>query len=55
VPENEGGRAVLRFSSIRVWEGGHHWQATRWCDRMGGGGLGILRKEKGPGWPSAGP
>jgi hypothetical protein len=53
--ESEGGRAVLRFGSIRVQEGGRRWHVTRRCGQMGSGGLGILRKEKGPGWASAGP
>jgi hypothetical protein len=46
VQESEGGRAALWFSSIRVWEGGH-----RRHSRMGGDGLGVLRKEKRP-WVS---
>jgi hypothetical protein len=55
VRESEGGRAALRFGSIRVREGSRRWHATRWRGWMGGGGLGILRKEKGPGWADARP
>jgi hypothetical protein len=52
VCESEGGRAMLRFSSIRVREGGHRWHATWQRGRMGDDGLGVLRKEKRPrvGW-----
>jgi hypothetical protein len=50
VRESEGSQAVLQFGSIRVWEGVRRWHAVRRHDRMGGGGLGVLRKKKGPGW-----
>jgi hypothetical protein len=33
VQESEGGRATLRFSSIRVREGDRRWHATRWRER----------------------
>jgi hypothetical protein len=55
VQESEGGRAVLRFGSIRVREGGCRWHVMWWRGRMGGNGLGVWRKEKGPGWAGAGP
>jgi hypothetical protein len=42
---NEGSDSTLQFRSIRVREGGRGWHATRRCDRMGGGGLGVLMKE----------
>jgi hypothetical protein len=48
VQESEGGRVALRFSSIRVREGGHRRHVTRRRGQMGGGGLGTLRKEKRP-------
>jgi hypothetical protein len=55
VRESEGSRAALRFGSVRGWEGGRWWHMTRWRGRMGSGGLGVMRKEKGPGWAGAGP
>jgi hypothetical protein len=55
VQKSEGGRAALRCGSIRVREGTHRWHATQRCGRMGGGGLGIHRRDKGPGWADAGP
>jgi hypothetical protein len=53
VRESEGGRAALQFGSIRVQEGSHQWHATRRHGWMGS--LGILKKEKGPGWAGARP
>jgi hypothetical protein len=50
VRENEGGRAALRFSSIQVRDGGHRWHPAWRRGQMGGSGLGVLRKEKGPRW-----
>jgi hypothetical protein len=55
VRESEGGRAALWFGSIRLQEGGRQWHATRRRGQMGSGGLGFLRKEKGPRWAGAGP
>jgi hypothetical protein len=55
VQKSEGGRAVLRCGSIRVREGSHRRHVTQRCGRMGGGGLGIHRRDKGPGWAGAGP
>jgi hypothetical protein len=52
--ESEGSGATLQFGSIRVWEGGRWWHATWWRGQMGGGGLGVVRKEKGPRWAGAG-
>jgi hypothetical protein len=50
VRESEGGRAALWLSSIRVRDGGR-WRHAAWRrGRMGGSGLGVLRKEKGLGW-----
>jgi hypothetical protein len=55
VRETEGGLVALRFGFIRVLEGGH-WRHTMWQrGRMGSGGLGVLRKKKGPGWAGARP
>jgi hypothetical protein len=54
VRESEGSRVALRFIYIQVREGGHRRHATWLRDRMGNGGLGVLRKEKCPGWASAG-
>jgi hypothetical protein len=53
--ENEGSQAALRFGSIHVQEGDHRRHAMRERGRMGAGGLGVLRKEKGPGWAGGGP
>jgi hypothetical protein len=53
--ESEGGRVALWFGSIRVREAGHRWHVMRRRGRMGGGGLDVLRKEKGSGWAGAGP
>jgi hypothetical protein len=53
VRESEGSRAALRFGSVRVQENGRWQHATRWRGRMGGG-LGVMRKENGPGWAGAG-
>jgi hypothetical protein len=50
VRESEGGMAALRFSFIQVRDGDRRWHVVRWLGRMGGGGLGVLRKEKGPRW-----
>jgi hypothetical protein len=55
VRESEGSQAALRFGSVRVQEGGRWRHATRWRGWMGGGGLGVVRKEKGPRWAGAGP
>jgi hypothetical protein len=55
VRESEGYRAALQFGSIQVREGGRRRHAMRRRGRMGGRGLGILRKEKGPRWAGAGP
>jgi hypothetical protein len=53
--ESEGSRTTLQFGSIRLQEGGRWWHATQWHGRMGGGGLGVVRKEEGPRWAGAGP
>jgi hypothetical protein len=50
----------MRLGGASVWhhpsaEGGRRWHAMRRHARMGGGGLGILRKEKGIGWAGATP
>jgi hypothetical protein len=51
VQEGEGGRAMLRFISIRAREGDTQRRMERRCTRRGGGGSGILRKKKeGTGW-----
>jgi hypothetical protein len=39
----------------QVREGGRQWHTTQRRGRMGGGGLVVLRKEKGPEWAIAGP
>jgi hypothetical protein len=51
VREGEGGRAVLRFISIRAREGDTRQCMARWHAGRGSGGSGILRKKKeGAGW-----
>jgi hypothetical protein len=50
VREGEGGRADLRFISIRAWEGDTRWRMARRRAGRGGGGSGILRKKDGTGW-----
>jgi hypothetical protein len=46
VREGEGGRAVLRFISIRAREGDTRQCMARWHAGRGSGGSGILRKKK---------
>jgi hypothetical protein len=51
VREGEGGRAVLRFTSIRAWEGDTQRRMAWRCAGRGGGCSGVLRKKKeGIGW-----
>jgi hypothetical protein len=49
--EGEGGRAALRFISIRVRKGGTRRRMARQSTGRGGGGSGDLKKKKeGTGW-----
>jgi hypothetical protein len=51
VREGEGGRTVLRFISIRAWEGDTRRRMVRPRAGRGGGGSGVVRKKKdGAGW-----
>jgi hypothetical protein len=57
VRESEGGRAVLRFSSIRVREGGRQRRTVWWCDgraAVASVAEGRRRPGDGPAWAEVG-